>query len=442
MSITIYADYIVHPRQTLNVEAAGPEWAFSFDHIDRTDLRFVNAGTVQISSADGYNVLGFTENEYTYGLRDLVWNHGQISVTSTTGSATGFDLSEAVGDFRNEGLFTVTAREGLATGGSLSNEADFDNTGEVRIEGVRALGFHFDYLSTQHNGGLIWVHAGDGEAKGLESQSNDAPLVNDGEIIAISTGGDAIGVQFLYIAKLENAGAISARGFEDAGYQSVGVKFAPSYWQESRIDNSGVIRAGVAIEAVEGFGDPRGATIDNSGKIIGDILLISAPDLVVNSGVIRGDIDLGDGRDVYDGSHGRLIGSVDGGKGIDQLIGGRNGELLVGGAGADILSGGGGGDVFVFRHTADSTAAHSDLILDLQDGDSIDLAAIDADRTTAGDQAFTLVSNLDGHAGQATLHYDAGGDHTLLEADTPGDGSADLVIDFDGDHSIFTSIVL
>jgi hypothetical protein len=346
-----------------------------------------------------------------------------------------------VGTLRNDGLITVSADQGTAQGARIAYGGTFENLGDIRVSGLEAVGMSLTYLDQQHNGGRISVHA-QNDATAVQAQSNDVTLSNDGKIAAVSQNGDAVAVQFLYVAELDNTGSITASGFEAGGYQSVGVMLSPSYWQESRIDNSGVIRAGVAIEATSGYGDPQPSIIDNSGKILGDIALISANDQVINTGLIRGNIDLGDGRDVYDGSHGRLVGSIDGGAGDDELIGGKKGEVLIGGAGADDLSGGGGADTFAFHHTSDSAVAHPDLILDLQDGDSIDLSAIDADIHTSGDQAFIFVGAFDGHAGEATLAYDSANDLTLLQADTNGDGVADMVVDIAGDHSSFSSIVL
>lgn len=82
------------------------------------------------------------------------------------------------------------------------------------------------------------------------------------------------------------------------------------------------------------------------------------------------------------------------------------------------------------------------MIGDLAGEDVIDLSTIDANTAVSGDQAFTLVSALDGHAGQAALVYDAGADETALELDTNGDGTADVTIRLGGDHHDFANFVL
>jgi Ca2+-binding RTX toxin-like protein len=128
--------------------------------------------------------------------------------------------------------------------------------------------------------------------------------------------------------------------------------------------------------------------------------------------------------------------------GKDKLSGGTGNDTLVGGAGKDALIGGAGNDTFAFKAVADSTAKASDLIHDLAAGDAIDLAMIDADSHTAGDQAFHLVSGFTRHAGELTITYQAAKGVTLIQGDVDGDGFADLVITVSGDHHDFANFVL
>ena len=131
--------------------------------------------------------------------------------------------------------------------------------------------------------------------------------------------------------------------------------------------------------------------------------------------------------------------------GDDRLDGNGGSDTLVGGFGADQLSGyspfsSGSPDTFRYTSVLDSTAARPDLILDLGGSDTIDLAAIDADTTVAGNQAFVKATTLSGHAGQLAMTYDDG--MTWWEADVDGDGSADLRIEATGDYRGFTGLVL
>jgi serralysin len=120
---------------------------------------------------------------------------------------------------------------------------------------------------------------------------------------------------------------------------------------------------------------------------------------------------------------------VGGGQGDDTLIGGKGDDVLHGGIGADRLVGGNGADTFFFTGITDSNMETGvDTIADFHhgQGDMIDLSQIDADTTTDGDQAFTVVSQFSGHAGQLVLaHAETG---YIVEGDVNGDGQADFEI--------------
>ena len=128
------------------------------------------------------------------------------------------------------------------------------------------------------------------------------------------------------------------------------------------------------------------------------------------------------------GSHLRGLG------GDDALYGQSCDDILEGGAGADSLVGSGGADVFRYSSAADSNAAAFDTIVDFLPGtDSVDLAAIDADPATAGDQAFTFIGGNAFSAGGAASAgelraFHAGGGIWQAEGDTDGDGTADFFV--------------
>ena len=108
-----------------------------------------------------------------------------------------------------------------------------------------------------------------------------------------------------------------------------------------------------------------------------------------------------------------------------------------------MLSGGDGSDVFVFGAANQTGVGHfSDLITDLDNTDVIDLEGIDADSTVAGNQAFTVVTAFDHHAGELLVKYNAHNDTTLFKLDVDGDGKADAVIRAEGDHTDFTGFAL
>ncbi len=133
----------------------------------------------------------------------------------------------------------------------------------------------------------------------------------------------------------------------------------------------------------------------------------------------------GAGNDILRGAGGKdsLYGdagndSMAGGAGDDALAGGDGADWLNGGTGSDRLAGGAGADAFGFLSVADG----GDLIQDFHraEGDKINLSAIDADATQAGNQAFMFADGVVFVAyqpGAVTTRRSADG-NTVVEADT------------------------
>jgi Ca2+-binding RTX toxin-like protein len=113
--------------------------------------------------------------------------------------------------------------------------------------------------------------------------------------------------------------------------------------------------------------------------------------------------------------------------GNDTLNGGQGHDTLVGGAGKDLLTGSGGLDRMVFTSLSDSGAlfAQRDAINTFAHGDKIDLSALDARTTAAGNQAFTFVTNFTHAAGQ--LQWDQVATNAWYVS---GDVNGDAVADF------------
>lgn len=150
----------------------------------------------------------------------------------------------------------------------------------------------------------------------------------------------------------------------------------------------------------------------------------------------------GDGNDMLAGGNDkdRLIGGND----VDELHGGRGSDILVGGLGNDTMLGGDGRDTFKYFDVLEarfSEEGFEEAIDDLSNKDRIDLSAIDADVTTAGDQAFVLVDAFTNTPGQLTINFDKEEDESYFKVDTDGDGQGDMSIETDGDHRDFTNFV-
>lgn len=220
-----------------------------------------------------------------------------------------------------------------------------------------------------------------------------------------------------------------------------------------------VIDGGSGYDTVTFIGAPAGVTIfdiDVAGttvvgveKVIGSDFNDTLTALSGHDGVRV--MDGGGGDDNLQGEDMKLLGGAN----DDRLEGG--GATLKGGAGDDFLrsdgaatlEGGSGSDILVGSSYGYDTFAFSnvdrhgaDFIELLQSTDTIDLSAIDADTTKAGDQAFHLVTSFDDHPGEAKLKFDPQHDQTVLALDTNGDGVPDFKIAIEGNEIGFTNFVL
>lgn len=121
------------------------------------------------------------------------------------------------------------------------------------------------------------------------------------------------------------------------------------------------------------------------------------------------------------------------GNGKDSLNGGAGNDSLIGGLGADMLTGGSGTDTFILQALGDALpgSGYRDIIADFsqQQGDKIDLHAIDADTTKKGNQAFQLGgSAFTGTAGEL-IQFSGGSGNTIVAGDVNGDSVADMEIE-------------
>jgi Ca2+-binding RTX toxin-like protein len=122
-----------------------------------------------------------------------------------------------------------------------------------------------------------------------------------------------------------------------------------------------------------------------------------------------------------------------GGGGSDSLNGYIGDDILDGGAGQDYLTGGAGADTFRLSSASHSAVGAADTFADFVSGtDRVDLSPIDANSTTAGDDAFTFIglAAFSGKAGE--LRVDGTSGTFIVYGDTDGDGAADFQIVING----------
>lgn len=120
---------------------------------------------------------------------------------------------------------------------------------------------------------------------------------------------------------------------------------------------------------------------------------------------------------------------IDGGAGNDIIDGGNGADTIIGGAGADQLRGGGHADTFKFNAITDSgknIGVDTDMILDFQNVDKIDLSAIDANAVggTAND-AFVIDTDNIYTAGE--IEVTQSGNIVTVQLFTDNVAGADMV---------------
>jgi Ca2+-binding RTX toxin-like protein len=313
---------------------------------------------------------------------------------------------------------TLTIASGVTVASDLGNgvyapqsDSSLLNYGEISSN--KNLGYGVDSLGPGH---LIYNSA-EGSIDGFYGVGLDgyqSHALNLGSIVGKKYG-------FVFDAtasadKLDNRGFIFSGGFGAVDISGVagnfisnsgrieglagGVAFSTAPGLVTHLVNSGTIQGGTYSI---GGGNSGAIDVQNSGKLIGDIVLLAtANDTIVNSGSIAGAVRLGAGNDVFNGTGGTsgavfgegdndtLTGgsaadTLDGGDGNDTLAGGLGADTLNGGAGADKLNGGAGADklfgglgndkltggagidFFVFD-TKPNAASNHDTVTDFQHG--------------------------------------------------------------------------
>ena len=120
-----------------------------------------------------------------------------------------------------------------------------------------------------------------------------------------------------------------------------------------------------------------------------------------------------------------------GGDGNDVLNGSGGNDTLTGGTGTDNLTGGTGADVFIFNMLSElGLGSTRDVITDFKsaESDEIDLSAIDANASLAGDQAFTFVTTFSTTDATGQVRFASG----VLYISTDADNAAEYEIALSG----------
>lgn len=116
----------------------------------------------------------------------------------------------------------------------------------------------------------------------------------------------------------------------------------------------------------------------------------------------------------------------------NTIAGGAGADTLTGGGGNDTLTGGAGADLFTLKDVADSAlGSGADVITDFSatGGDRIDLSRIDADPSTAADDAFSFIGSAAfTGTGQVRAEAQADGNTHVLGTTTGSTPSFEVVL--------------
>ena len=361
-------------------------------------------GSSQITIGETGSVYGRAHAIETNSNLFQLINHGGISAQDSAIDLTG--SSSTI-----ENLGTITSHYGTAImveGGQarLSNSGDISSSGQA-----------VDIRDGDHN---LVANSGAIKARtnALSITGDDTRIVNSGVIESEDTRGISLsGFNSLIRNSGEIIGDFGAITTDSSTRIINTGKFFSTHDAISMfsgdgpaerfltIRNSGEIIAWQEAIRVDPFGELREsyANIYNSGKIEGDIVFdtpqdLTNGDLIVNSGVMIGDIQLGEGSDTYRGASGSLDGTIDAGSGHDILIGGAEDNIFNGDSGADTLNGRGGDDTL-------NGGDHADKILGGA-GDDVIEGGSGADEIKGGAGDDTINGGVD----DDVIHGGAGDD--------------------------------
>jgi Ca2+-binding RTX toxin-like protein len=155
---------------------------------------------------------------------------------------------------------------------------------------------------------------------------------------------------------------------------------------------------------------------------------VTATSTIVNDDIQGQVISGAAGNDILNGGTGND--TLNGAGGNDSINGNAGDDFITGGTGSDTLTGGLGNDSFIYVATTESPVGNTrDTITDFNTLlDKIDVAAIDANTTLAGDQAFTFIGTANFSA-LAQIRYAGGG---LVQFNNTGNNNADMELTLTG----------
>ena len=333
--------------------------------------------------------------------------------------------------------------------------AFFDgNIGTTNNGLIEAISEHGDAIAyVNYSGGNfannhVVYASGGSSAIAIDGSNGGVSLNNYSEIRSISDSGNSIGIHTVTDAVFfRNYGTIEA---------DTAILINDINNSDEKIVNEGTIVGDILFETRSSdYGLFSTITIINSGTLIGDINLHIADGRVshsiTNTGILAGNLILGEQRDNFFGTDGQFDGTISGGLGNDQLYtgdgdaviyggdgnddiqAGDGNDILWGNAGADLLDGGSGDDILYVDHLDTlivGAAGYDRLVAETGSGAlNIDLTTSSIEHATGSEFAdtFSAAGSL-----QSVKLYGGNGDDMLT-----GGGQADQLYGQNDNDTIF-----
>lgn len=355
----------------------------------------------------------------------------------------GFDTSSLFsvsgGSLKNSGGYTFA--NFTASGGTLT--LNFDSYATRAL--VNDVLEHITYSSTDQASAtpveIVWTFSdGNTGSQGIggtltATASSFVHIVASGKTLIGTSGNDALtgGAGNDSLSGLAGNDTLNGSAGDDTLNGGAGndILIGGSGYDEliggPGVDTASYATAAAAVDVFLYLGDAYGAGADTLAGI--EHLIGSGFDDWLIGNDAANQISGGKGMDDLAGRGGadKLLGQA----GDDFIEGGGGNDTLVGGADQDDLTGGAGNDVFVFNAVGESAVGGKrDVIQDLSPGDRVNLSAIDADATVAGNQVFTFAQGATfagTFAGTGKLFYETG--THILWGNNDADAQADFSIE-------------
>ena len=401
--------------------------------------------TLVLSTADGLSTtltLGVTdvnEGPTAIGTANAIASIAENIAVSTKIADVIVSDPDTAAAFRNNPVSVNDARFEVVNGALMLKAGqviDFESQSLINLVLTAAGGLltSLTLAVTNVNEAPLGVNdagsAGENEIKSFNLLANDTDVDNSAAQLTLAS----FSVTSVSGIALTNAQAQSALSIVGNQLQfNPGTAFDPlNAGQTATVNVSYVVRDAGGLTSTAAFQLTVNGAAETGGPNI--ITGTNGGNVLVGTNGADSIFGLG-GNDFLFGGNGDDI--IDGGAGGDFLVGGAGNDVLIGGPGNDFLVGGLGADIFRFG-SGDSTGGNGfgqgDFIADFSraQGDKIDISAIDALVSAAGDQAFTalvarsLFQNVSAAAGTIVVQGAANSGLTSVFLHTNGDGVADF----------------